>query len=129
MRRFPLIAASAVMAAGLGTGIADSATAAKPPTFTTQDMSIVPSVDAGRCAITLDWDVSDPAAVESYHVQANNIPLKGKNTVQGNVITETTSNWEIDDDTAFYMKVTIILASGRESKSWSVGSDSWSCLP
>ena len=78
--------------------------------------------------ITLDWAVSDPAAVESYLVQANNAPLKGKNVVQGNVITETTSNWEIDDDSAFYMKVTIILVGGKESKSWSVASDSWSCI-
>ena len=40
MRRLPLIAASAVMAASLVTGIADSASAAKPPTFTTQNVTV-----------------------------------------------------------------------------------------
>ena len=127
MRRFPLIAASALLAVGLVAGIADSASAGKPPSFTVQDQRIGFNDTEARCEITLDWAVSDPAAVEGYLVQANNAPLKGKNTVQGNVITGTTSNWFIDDSTAFYIKVTIILAGGKESKSWSVGSDSWSC--
>jgi hypothetical protein len=128
MRRFPLIAASALMAAGLVTGVTDSASAAKPPSFTAKGISVGPNDTQDRCVITLNWAVSDPSTVEGYLVQANNSPLKGKGTVQGNVITDTTAWWELDDDSPFYIKVTIILAGGKESKSWSVSNASWSCL-
>ena len=130
MRRLPLTALTTAAAAALVvTGVNEAAFAAKPPTFTTQEMSLQPSQDAGRCVMTLDWDVSDPAAVANYHVQANNAPLKGRTDVGGEPTSATVWTWEFEDDTAFYMKITIVLASGKESKSWSVGSDSWSCLP
>ena len=129
MRRLPLLAlSSAALSAALLTGVVDSATAAKPPSFTGQNIGVGPNATEDRCVVTVGWSVSDPSAVEGYLVQANNTPLKGKNTVQGNVITETSSNWEIDDDSAFYIKVTMILTGGKESKSFSVGNDRWDCI-
>lgn len=78
--------------------------------------------------LTLSWTAAEPERVASYLVQANNAPLKGKNTVQGNVITETSSSWTIDDDSPFYVDVTINYVDGRPSKAWSVDSSAWSCL-
>lgn len=127
MRRLPLIAATAALAAGTTIGVVESATAAKPPSFTLKSVLVAPSEVPDRCVITLDWEVSDPSAVESYLVQANNSPLRGKDTVQGNVITETTATWEVDTGSAFYTKVTINLVGGKSSKSWSVAEDTWTC--
>ena len=78
--------------------------------------------------LTLTWEPSEPERVASYLVQASNAPLKGKNAVQGDVITERSNTRYSDDDTPFYADVTINLVDGKTSKTWSEGSSSWSCL-
>ena len=130
MRRSTVAAlATAALATGLLGAVADSANAAKPlPPFAFQAVGVAPNETQDRCVVSVQWAPSEPERVESYLVQANNAPLKGKNTVQGNVITETSSTWFIDDDSPFYVNVTINYVDGKSSKTWSVGNTSWSCI-
>ena len=130
MRRSTVAAlATATLAAGLLGGVVESANAAKPlPPFALQAITVAPTRPRTVAFVTLQWAPSEPERVESYLVQANNAPLKGKNTVQGNVITETSSSWEIDDNSPFYVDVTINYLDGKPSKAWSVGNTSWDCI-
>jgi hypothetical protein len=130
MRRLPVLAALALLAAGLVAGTTDSATAAKkPPPFSVESVTLVASeAQPGRCVLTVSWAPSEPERVASYLVQGNNAPLRGKNTVQGSVVQETTSSYTIDDDSPFYVDVTINYVDGRDSKPFSVGDPAWSCL-
>ena len=129
MRRFVILAATAALSAGLVAGATDTASAARRPApFASTSATLGLNETQDRCVLTVSWEPSQPERVASYLVQANNAPLKGKNTVQGNTQQETSTRWEFADDTPFYVNVTINYTDGRSSKPFSVGNASWSCL-
>ena len=77
MRRMPFIAcATALLGAGLLTGVLDAAHAApKPQPFANQTISLQPDDTNTQCVLTVSWVPAEPGSVAAYRVDASDAPL------------------------------------------------------
>ena len=131
MRRTPIIAcATALIAAGLLSGLNDSATAARKPGELSASVSLQPNATHDACVLSITWFAAEPTSVAAYSVKSDAAPITAKSTssLQAKMTNETTASWVIADNAGFYVDITAKYVDGRWSKPMSIGFPSWDCL-